>query len=150
MFHFDVMSRTHRSDVNTKEIPLSWFGRTLRKYSPLYIELIFLAACLRLIGLVEPFIFQVVIDRILPYQREASLAVVVAVFAAASLFQLGFEALSELLGILTANRVTREFGSRIFDHLCMLPLSHFRRWSVGETITRIGETDTIRNLELPC
>ena len=135
---------TDRQDENAGEIPLSWFGKTLWKFTPLYIELIFLAICLRLIGLVEPFIFQVIIDRILPFQREASLLVVVAIFVAVSLFQLGFEVLSELLGMLTANRVTREFGARIFEHLFKLPFSHFRKWSVGETIARISETDTIR------
>ncbi|MEC3862322.1 peptidase domain-containing ABC transporter [Mesobacterium sp. TK19101] len=135
---------TDRQDENAGEIPLSWFGKTLWKFTPLYIELVFLAICLRLIGLVEPFIFQVIIDRILPFQREASLLVVVAIFVAVSLFQLGFEVLSELLGMLTANRVTREFGARIFDHLFKLPVSHFRKWSVGETIARISETDTIR------
>ncbi|MBK5933389.1 ATP-binding cassette, subfamily B, HlyB/CyaB [Rhodovulum imhoffii] len=135
---------TDRQDENTGEIPLSWFGKTLWKFTPLYIELIFLAICLRLIGLVEPFIFQVIIDRILPFQREASLVVVVAIFIAVSLFQLGFEVLSELLSMLTANRITREFGARIFDHLFKLPFSHFRKWSVGETIARISETDTIR------
>lgn len=136
---------TDRPNENSGEIPLSWFGKTLWKFTPLYIELIFLAICLRLIGLVEPFIFQVIIDRILPFQREASLLVVVAIFAAVSLFQLGFEVLSELLGMLTANRVTRELGARIFDHLFKLPFSHFRKWSVGETIARISETDTIRS-----
>lgn len=45
-------------DNNGREIPLSWFTRSLWKYTPLYIELVFLAICLRLIGLVEPFIFQ--------------------------------------------------------------------------------------------
>ncbi|MBO6792099.1 MAG: peptidase domain-containing ABC transporter [Dinoroseobacter sp.] len=131
-------------DENSGEIPLSWFGKTLWKFTPLYLELIFLAICLRLIGLVEPFIFQVIIDRILPFEREASLIVVVAVFAAVSVFQVGFQVLSELLGMLTANKVTRELGARIFEHLFKLPLSHFRRWSVGEIITRVGETDTIR------
>ncbi|MBB5724015.1 subfamily B ATP-binding cassette protein HlyB/CyaB [Loktanella ponticola] len=133
-------------DNNTgREIPLSWFTQSLRKYAPLYIELVFLAICLRLIGLVEPFIFQVIIDRILPFQREASLVVVVAIFVAVSLFQMGFEVLSSLLGILTANKVTRDLGARIFDHLFKLPFSHFRKWSVGETIARVSETDTIRN-----
>lgn len=135
---------TDRQDENAGEISLSWFGRTLWKFTPLYVELVFLAICLRLIGLVEPFIFQVIIDRILPFQREASLLVVVAIFAAVSLFQLGFEVLSGLLGMLTANRVTRELGKRIFEHLFKLPFGHFRRWSVGETLARIGETDTIR------
>lgn len=127
-----------------KEVSLTWFGKTLWKFTPLYVELVFMAICLRLIGLVEPFIFQVIIDRILPFQREASLLVVVAIFAAVSLFQLGFEVLSDLLGMLTANRVTRELGARIFEHLFRLPFSHFRKWSVGESIARISETDTIR------
>lgn len=128
-----------------KEIPLSWFTRSLWKYSPLYIELVFIAICLRLISLVEPFVFQVIIDRILPFQREASLIVVVAIFAAVSVFQMGFSVLSSILGVLTANMVTKEFGSRIFDHLFKLPFSHFRKWNVGETMARVGETDTIRN-----
>ncbi|MCR4268897.1 peptidase domain-containing ABC transporter [Nitratireductor sp. ZSWI3] len=127
-----------------REIPLRWFGQTLHKFVPIFAELTFLAICLRLIGLIQPFIFQVVIDRILPFQREASLVVVVIVLAAASLFQSGFNILSSLLGMLTANRITSELGSRIFAHLFKLPLSHFRRWPVGETITRVGETDTIR------
>lgn len=136
-----MMDNTHDK---TGEIALSWFGKTLWKFTPLYVELIFLAVCLRLIGLVEPFIFQVIIDRILPFQREASLLVVAAIFVAVSLFQLGFEVLSDLLGLLVANRVTRELGARIFNHQFKLPFGHFRKWSVGESMARVGETDTIR------
>ncbi len=136
---------SERSAENAGEIPLSWFGRTLWKFTPLYVELVFLAICLRLLGLVEPFIFQVIIDRILPFQRQASLVAVVAIFAAVSVFQLAFTVLSQLLSMLTANRVTLRFGTRIFGHLFKLPFSHFRKWSVGETIARISETDTIRN-----
>jgi len=127
------------------EIPLSWFGKTLWKYLPFYVELIFLAICLRLIGLVEPFIFQVIIDRILPFQRDASLVVVVVVFLGASLFQLSFDTLSGILGMITANRVTRELGARIHSHLLKLPFGRLRQWTVGETIARISETDTIRS-----
>lgn len=127
------------------EVSLSWFGKTLWKYTPLYIELVLIAICLRLIGLVEPFIFQVIIDRILPFQREATLVVVMSIFAGVSVFQIGFASLSAYLGALTANRVTQEFGSRIYDHVFKLPFSFFRRWNVGEIFARMGETDTIRN-----
>jgi subfamily B ATP-binding cassette protein HlyB/CyaB len=127
-----------------KEVPLSWFGKTLWRFTPLYVELIFLAVCIRLMRLVEPFILQTIIDRILPFEREATLIVVVAIFAAVSVFQIGFSLLANILGIRTANKVTYELGSRIFDHLFRLPFRHFRRWSVGETITRISETETIR------
>lgn len=131
-------------DENSGEIPLSWFGKTLRRFAPHYAELVFLAFCLRLLGLVTPFIFQVIIDRILPFQREASLVVVALIFLAASLFQLGFEILSELLAMRTANQVTRELGARLFAHLFRLPIRHFRKWHVGEIIARVNETDAIR------
>ncbi|KPD10800.1 peptidase domain-containing ABC transporter [Phaeobacter sp. 11ANDIMAR09] len=134
-----------KESLQPKEIPLSWFGKTLWKFTPLYVELVFLAVCTRLLGLVEPFIFQVIIDRILPFEREATLVVVVLIFAAVSIFHIGFNILSSLLGMLTANRVTSELGRRIFEHLFRLPYEHFRRWPVGETIARISETDTIRS-----
>jgi ABC-type bacteriocin/lantibiotic exporter with double-glycine peptidase domain len=51
------------------EVPISWFSHTLKRFSFCYVELIFLAIGLRLLGLVEPFVFQVIIDRILPFQR---------------------------------------------------------------------------------
>jgi subfamily B ATP-binding cassette protein HlyB/CyaB len=127
-----------------REVPLAWFGKTLWRYAPLYAELIAIAICLRLLGLVEPFVFQVIIDRVLPFQREATLVVVVAIFAAVSLYQVAFQALSGYLGLSAANSVTRELAKRIFGHLFRLPLDHFRRWNVGETLARVSETDTIR------
>ena len=93
----------------------------------------FLAACLLLVDVVDPFIFQVVIDRILLFRRAASLAVVTVALAAASLFQIGFEALSGLFGVLTANGFKREFGSGNFDHPLRFPLRHFRKWPVAKT-----------------
>lgn len=139
------MNVSNSAKSNSTAVPLTWFTKTLRRYVPLYAELVFLAVCLRLLLLVEPFIFQVIIDRILPFQRDNSLVVVIWVFVLASIFQILFEVLSTLLGISTANRVSWEFGSRIFGHLFKLPLNHFYRWPVGETIARIRETDTIRN-----
>ena len=42
--------------------------------------------------------------------------------------------------MLTVNQVTREFGARIFDNLFKLPFSHFRQWSVGESVALITHT----------
>ena len=126
------------------EIPISWFSATLKRFSVCYVELIFLAIALRLLGLIEPFVFQVIIDRILPFQREYSLVVVVIVFICAGIFQLSFGLLSQILSLRTANEVTHELGRRLYSHLFNLPFSYFRKWSVGETIARISETDRIR------
>lgn len=130
--------------LQRKEVKISWFLETLLKYKALYLEMVFLAFCMRLLGVIEPFLFQVIIDRILPFQRESSLIVVAVVFVATSIFQGAFSVVSAILGILTGNRVTKEFADRIYSHLFHLPFAYFRAWPVGETISRLSETDTIR------
>lgn len=130
--------------LQRKEVKISWFLETLLKYKALCLELVFLAFCMRLLGVIEPFLFQVIIDRILPFQRESSLIVVAVVFVATSIFQGAFSVVSAILGIVTGNRVTKEFADRIYSHLFHLPFAYFRAWPVGETISRLSETDTIR------
>lgn len=122
----------------------NWFLVTLKKYKFMYLELICIAVCLRLIDLVEPFIFQALIDRIIPFQRENSLVLVVWIFLGLSIFQLLFVFISDFLGISTSNSVTLELAERIYKHLFALPMSKFRKWSIGDATARLNETDTIR------
>jgi subfamily B ATP-binding cassette protein HlyB/CyaB len=61
--------------MNNAEKPasLSWFTKSTLKFTPFIIELMVIAIVIRLIGLVQPFVFQTLIDRVLPFQRVASL-----------------------------------------------------------------------------
>ncbi len=67
------------------EVPLTWFTKPLYKYTPIYAELLVIAICVRLLGLVGPFISQAIIDRIIPFRREASLILIVVIFVIVSL-----------------------------------------------------------------
>ncbi len=128
----------------SRPISFAWFWPTLSRFVPLYGELLVLVACLRLVGLVEPFIFQVIIDRILPFQREASLVVVAVVFLAAALFQLLFDVLSQVLGMVAANGVVNDLYKRVLQHVFTLPYGQIRKWPVGEIISRTHEAQEIR------
>ncbi|WP_375630865.1 MULTISPECIES: hypothetical protein [unclassified Bartonella] len=59
-------------------VSFSWFTKTTKKYIHYVIELSLVAIVLRLLGLVNPFIFQAIIDRILPFQRIESLYAIVS------------------------------------------------------------------------
>ncbi|WP_132537218.1 peptidase domain-containing ABC transporter [Rhizobium sp. PP-F2F-G48] len=102
------------------------------------------AIVLRLLGLVQPFVFQTIIDRVLPFQREATLVLIVVVLALTTLFSAGLDALASYLENHTANRLIAELARRTFRHVLNLPLQFLQRWPVGETLARIGDTDTIR------
>lgn len=135
----------NRPNDDPGEIPLSWFVRTLAPFKGVFIELLFVTFCIRVLGLVEPFIFQVVIDRVIPFESKNSLFVIVSVFIIATIFHLIFSVIGEILGTKTANLVTQDLGDRIFSHTLALPINYFRRWSVGDIISRVNETGTIRN-----
>ncbi|WP_245256372.1 ABC transporter transmembrane domain-containing protein [Candidatus Bartonella washoeensis] len=94
--------------------------------------------------MVNPFIFQAIIDRILPFQRAESLYAIVVLMIAIMLFSTALSSLSGYLGAYLANRLTLEFVSRIYTHVLSLSLPILRTWQVGELFTRIGEVDTIR------
>jgi subfamily B ATP-binding cassette protein HlyB/CyaB len=105
----------------------------------------FIAVVIRLLGLIEPFVFQTLIDRVLPFQREASLTVILFVLLATLLFVATLTALISYLGNHMTNRLIADLGGRIFRHVLSLPLPNLQRWPVGETLARIGETDTARS-----
>jgi ATP-binding cassette, subfamily B, bacterial HlyB/CyaB len=132
------------ADLTSSPAPLSWFTKSTFRYTPLVAEIMVLAVVLRLLGLVQPFLFQTLIDRVLPFQREATLVMIVAVLTLSTLFSASLSALSSYLGNHMANRLTAELAARIFHHVLHLPLRYLQRWQVGETLTRIGEIDRVR------
>ena len=108
------------------------------------VEIMVVSAVLRLLGLVQPFVFQALIDRVLPFQREASLVLILVVLLFSTAFSAAFDALVSYLGNHMAVRLTAELGGRIFRHILDLPLATLQRWQIGETLARIGEMHTVR------
>ncbi|WP_244426906.1 ABC transporter transmembrane domain-containing protein [Bartonella senegalensis] len=103
-----------------------------------------MAIVLRLLGSVNPFIFQAIIDRILPFQCAESLYAIVILMIAIMLFSTALSTLSGYLGVYLANRLTLEFGRRIYIHLLSFSLPVLRHWQMGELFLHIGEVNTIR------
>ncbi|OCO98234.1 ABC transporter [Ensifer sp. LC13] len=128
----------------SRPAPLAWFTQSTFRYTPFIAELMVVAVVIRLLGLVQPFVFQAIIDRVLPFQREATLTLIVVVLALVTLMSATLQALSAYLGNHMGNRLVAEMASRIFRHVLGLPLQFLQRWQVGETLARMGEINTVR------
>lgn len=116
------MGDTYEVVDNLRLAPLSWFTRTTFFYTPLMIELMIVAIVMRLLGLVQPFVFQAVIDRVLPFQREATLLLIVVVLGVTAILSAILDALAAYLGNHMGNRLTLDLAGRIFRHVLHLPL----------------------------
>jgi ATP-binding cassette, subfamily B, bacterial HlyB/CyaB len=128
----------------SKPADISWFTKSTLRFTPLILELMVIATVIRLIGLIEPFVFQTLIDRVLPFQRTASLNLILVILTCSTLFSATLGYLSSLLGARISNALTHRFGERIFSHSLSLPTLFLQRFHVGEMLARISEVDNIK------
>jgi ATP-binding cassette, subfamily B, bacterial HlyB/CyaB len=136
---------TKNSNPTDRPADLSWFTQSTLRFIPLMVELIAISIVVKLIGLIEPFVFQTLIDRVLPFQRVASLTLILVVLVGSTLFSSLLSALAGLLGAQISNRLTHEMGARIFRHSLSLPTSFLQRFQIGELLARMGEIETVRS-----
>lgn len=126
-------------------LPLSWVSKSFRGTSLALGEWIALSSVLKLLALVSPFAMQVIIDRVLPFERASSLHIIFVLLLATA----GFEStIGFLLGQVSAwigNRVTLDLEMRTFSHILKLPYQTLTRWPVGELLARVQEIDKVRS-----
>jgi len=133
----------------TKETPqqkfgLNWFLPSLQKYRQGLIEVLIASFFVQLLGLVNPLVTQVIIDKVLVQNSPDTLNVFVTVLVVVAVFESILTALRTYLFAEITNRIDLALGSEIIDHLLRLPLRYFDRRPVGELSTRINELENIR------
>ncbi len=128
-----------------RRFDFTWFIPALVKYRRLFGEVLFGSFLIQLLALVSPFVFQIVIDKVLVHRSLTTLDVLVFAFIVISVFETLFGGLRAYLLSHTTNRIDVELGARLFDRLLSLPLAYFGARRVGDTVARVRELENIRN-----
>ncbi|MBX3454259.1 type I secretion system permease/ATPase [Ferrovibrio sp.] len=128
-----------------RRFDFTWFIPALVKYRGLLGEVLFGSFLIQLLALAAPFVFQIVIDKVLVHRSLTTLDVLVFAFLVISVFETIFGGLRAYLLAHTTNRIDVELGARLFDRLLSLPLAYFGARRVGDTVARMRELETIRN-----
>ena len=126
-------------------VPLEWFRRSFSGRTAQFAEAATLSIVLRLLALVSPFAMQAIIDRILPYQRAESLAIILVLLLAVAVFEglLGFT--TGRLGVWIGMGIGRDLALRALHHIVHLPLATLQKWPVGQILARISEIDKVQS-----
>ncbi len=134
-----------RADAPAKPqpVPFSRVAPFVGRYKWLIVEIAAIAVVLRLLALVEPFAFQAVIDRVLPFERQQTLAVIAVVLLMVALFDAALGAVSFYLSLHTGNRIASDLGRALYDHMLRLRLPFLQSWPVGEMLARVGEVGAV-------
>ena len=124
-------------------VPFSRVAPFVGRYKWLIAEIALIAVVLRLLALVEPFAFQAVIDRVLPFERQQTLVVIAVVLLMVALFDAALGAVSFYLSLHTGNRIASDLGRALYDHMLRLRLPFLQSWPVGEMLARVGEVGAV-------
>jgi ATP-binding cassette subfamily B protein len=131
-------------DTPKEKFGLSWFLPSLKKYQGTLITVLVASFFVQLLGLANPLITQVIIDKVIIQNAPATLNTLGILLVTISVFEAIISALRTYLFVNTTNRIDLTLGSETIDHLVRLPLRYFEKRSVGELSSRIGELENIR------
>ncbi|WP_150466540.1 type I secretion system permease/ATPase [Francisella sp. SYW-9] len=124
---------------------IKWFVPALWKYKHIFKDVLIASLFIQLFGLVTPFFFQVVMDKVIMHNGLTTLNTLAIVFFVVAIFEVLFGTIRTYLFSHTTSRVDVVLGSKLFSHLMKLPLSYFETRQVGQNVARVKELDSIRS-----
>lgn len=127
-----------------KRFGLSWFIPALSRHRKVLIEVLIASMFVQLLGLVNPIVTQVIIDKVLTQNSLDALTVLGIFLVVVSIIEGILTNVRTHLFADTTNRIDLALSSEVISHLLKLPLRYFERRPVGELATRVNELENIR------
>ncbi len=128
-----------------KRFGLSWFLPAIKKHKVVLTEVFVASLFVQLLGLGNPLVTQVIIDKVIIQNGANTLNVLGFVLIAMAVIEGIITWLRTNLFADTTNRIDLSLGSEVIDHLLRLPLRYFEKRPVGEISSRINELENIRS-----
>jgi ATP-binding cassette, subfamily B, bacterial HlyB/CyaB len=140
----EVLLLQPTKDTPQQKFGLKWFIPSVIRYRRVLAEVLIGSFFVQLIGLANPLITQVIIDKVIIQNAAETLNILGSLLIAMGVIEALLSVLRMNLFVDTTNRIDMALGSEVIDHLLRLPLRYFEKRPVGELSTRINELENIR------
>ena len=143
----DAIPLAKRLSLNElgRKFSIGWFLPVILRFKRHLGEVFLGSLLLQTFGLITPLFSQVIIDKVLVHKTLETLDVLVIGLFLVNIFEMILSVTRTYLFSHTTNRVDVILGSKLFRHLLALPLPYFEARTVGTTIARVRELETIRS-----
>ena len=132
-------------DTPESKFGIQWLLPSIKRYKNVLIQVFIASFVVQLIGLANPLMIQVIIDKVISQRSLDTLQVLGLALVVVTILGGVIGSLRTFLFAETTNRIDTRLGSEVIDHLLRLPLNYFDRRPVGELGSRIAELEKIRN-----
>lgn len=101
---------------------------------------------LQVVGLANPFLLQLLLDRVVLLRNASLFGVIILAMVAAALSDILLQSLRQYLLLHAAQRIDITLVLDFFHHLIRLPVGYFRSRTVGDIAKRFRDNATLRDL----
>jgi ATP-binding cassette subfamily B protein len=140
-----LIKRVHSSTDEQQPFGMAWLAAQVLKERKLFGDIAVGALVSTVFALAPPFIFMIVIDRVLVNQSVATLNVLVGTILIALLFEGILGHLRRKLTQAVTTRIDGRLNLYILEKLLKLPMDYFERTPTGRTLAKIGAIWRVRN-----
>jgi ATP-binding cassette subfamily B protein len=140
-----LLKRQYKLTDEEQPFGLRWFLPEIVRQGRFFIDVVLAALVLPVVALATPIYFQLIIDRVLVHQSQATLWVLTVGVLLAILFEAGFSFLRQFMLLFATRRIDMRVARRTFGRLLSLPLEFFERRFAGVLVKHMQQTEKIRN-----
>ncbi|MBI6530289.1 type I secretion system permease/ATPase [Proteus vulgaris] len=123
---------------------INWFISTIFKQKKSLLLVFILSCCSQLFALVNPLIFEILIDKILTGRNLSNLHLLGYLLLLIAITEPVYLFLRDKLYTFISCQFSADFSGKIYQHLIRLPSSFFNQRQSGQIIARIQELSHIR------
>ena len=137
-----LTDNTEKNKLN--KFSFRWFLPSIKKHKQLVVNIFLLSMFIQLIGLITPFVFENVIDKVLVNRGLSSLEVLGIALLGLAVFAPLMSYMRSWLFANFSSKLNADLNSKLYRHLVGLPLGYFNNRQTGQITARVGEMEQIR------
>ena len=138
------IKRRHRPKIDEKPFGFSWLFENIWRERKIFRSVVIAALVMSVFAIVPPFLYLMVVDRVLVYQRLSTLYVLCGGVAFMIMFDMAFGYLRRYLVAIGTARVDARISTYVFNRLTRLPMEYFEQTPTGSVIYKTNEVWRVR------
>jgi ATP-binding cassette subfamily B protein len=140
-----LIKRVHSAALEQQPFGMQWLAGQVLRERKLFGDIAAAALVSTVFALAPPFIFMIVLDRVLTHRSFSTLNVLVGAIVIMLLFETTLVFLRRKLTQVATTRIDGRLNLYIVEKLLKLPMDYFERTPTGRTLSDLGQVWRIRN-----
>lgn len=140
-----LVKRLHAKGDDSQPFGMGWIAAQVLRERKLFGDIAVGAVVSTIFAIAPPFIFMIVLDRVLVHRSFSTLNLLVGAILIMLLFEVILAHLRRFLTQVATTRIDGRLNLYIVEKLLKLPMDYFERNPTGRTLAKLGQVSMIRH-----